>query len=167
MLRRPRGAPAAGAAPGCATGRAKIPESLLAPLADAATALASPRSWITANRPDEPGGSGAAGAAAAATATGAAAAGASAAGSSKPAGASSSKATCTWSWWAPSVKNPGAPICHGEPTSVGRIAPLSCAMSDTRSRAAAFPGETGEPSTVAMSIPRPEKWFETEPLDVN
>ena len=120
-----------------------------------------------------PAGSAAAAAATGCPATGAAAtaatgaAGAAGAGGVNPAGGSPSKATCRWSWWAPSVKKPGAPIENGVPTSVGRRSPVSAAISVASSRAAVLPELTISPSTRAMSIPRPSKWLETEPPEVN
>ncbi len=121
----------------------------------------------TTNRPDSRLGSAAGAAPAAGEAATTAGAGAGGPGISKPAGSSPSNATWTWSWCAPSVKNSGGSRSHGEPTSVGRMAPSSSAIAETSSRAAPLPGETGSPSTRAMSRPRPTKWFDTEPPEVN
>ena len=77
------------------------------------------------------------------------------------AGAGLSNPTWMWSWCPASLKNPGAEISHGPPTSDGRTAGSRLASSVMTSRAAALPGPTGAPSTVAMSRARPLKWFET------
>ena len=65
------------------------------------------------------------------------------------------------------MKKPEAPIAHGVPTSVGRRSPVISAISDASSRAAGLPELTISPSTRAMSMPRPSKWLETEPPEVN
>jgi len=90
---------------------------------------------------------------------GAAAAAAASAGSppAVTAAAGSSKPTCRWSWWSPSVKYAGSSIAHGEPISVGRMSADSVPSASASSRAAALPGLTGAPSTVAMSAARPKE----------
>ncbi len=122
--------------------------------------------------PESPGlGFGSAGTAAAAAGWPGVTAAAAAAGAGrrrrKPGGGSPSNATCRWSWCAPSVKNPSAPIAHGVPTSVGLISPVISAISVASSRAAGLPEFTISPSTRAMSMPRPSKWLDTEPPEVN
>ena len=65
------------------------------------------------------------------------------------------------------MKKPDAEIAHGDPTSVGRRSPERAAISVASSREAVLPGFTISPSTRAMSMPRPTKWLETDPPDVN
>jgi hypothetical protein len=65
------------------------------------------------------------------------------------------------------VKNPGAPIGHGVPTSVGLIESGRSVSASASSRALMLFARTISPSTLAMSSPRPTKWFETEPPDVS
>ena len=74
-----------------------------------------------------------------------------------------------WRWLqcAASVKNPSSPISHGVPISVGRNSSGRSANCSATSFAASFVGDTGSPSTVATSNPRPTKWFDTDPPDVN
>ena len=79
----------------------------------------------------------------------------------------SSKATWMLSCTDASVKKPGAPMAHGEPTSVGRIGGGSSARLRASAFAPAFVALTSSPSTLAMSRPRPYQWFETWPPVVN
>ena len=65
------------------------------------------------------------------------------------------------------MKKPGALIDHGVPTSLGRIDSGRSAIASDNSRAAMLFERTISPSTLAMSIPRPTKWFETDPPEVN
>ena len=58
-------------------------------------------------------------------------------------------------------------IANGEPISSGRIAPSRSDSSDATSRASALPGLTISPSIDAISSPRPNEWFDTEPPAVN
>jgi hypothetical protein len=69
----------------------------------------------------------------------------------------SSKPTWMWSWCPPSVKYAGPESAQGEPISVGRMSGSNRDSATASSRAAALPGATGRPSTVAMSKARPWK----------
>jgi hypothetical protein len=64
------------------------------------------------------------------------------------------------------VKKPGASIGHGVPTSVGLIDSGRSVSASANSRDLMLFARTISPSTLAMSRPRPTKWFETEPPEV-